>query len=166
MKSLALKLTAVGLLFATGSCFAAGAISVTREVTVDNSTATVWKLVGNFNALDVWHPAVTSSSVNGNGTKVGTRRLLTLGDGATILEALTSYSAAKTSYSYSILKSPLPVANYKSTLTLTPVDEGHTLMKWSSTFDANGASDEQATAVIAGIYDAGLAKVVANFKKQ
>lgn len=166
MKTLALKLTVASLLFATGTCFAAGALSVTREVTVDNASSTVWKLVGNFNSLDVWHPAVVTSALNGNGTKVGTRRLLTLGDGATILESLLSYSAAKTSYSYSILKSPLPVANYKSTITLTPVDEGHTLMKWTSTFDANGASDEQATAVIGGIYDAGLAKVVANFKKQ
>lgn len=166
MKTLPLKLTVASLLLATGSCFAAGALSVEREVTVDNSSATVWKLVGNFNSLDVWHPAVVKSELNGNGTKVGARRLLTLGDGATILEKLLSYSAAKSSYSYSILKSPLPVANYKSTITLTPVDEGHTLMKWSSTFDANGVSDEQAATIIGGIYDAGMAKVVANFKKQ
>lgn len=166
MKTLTLKLVAASLMIATGSCFAAGALSVTREVTVDNSAATVWKLVGNFNALDVWHPAVVNSALNGTGTKVGSRRLLTLGDGATILEALTSYSAAKTSYSYSILKSPLPVSNYVSTLTLKPVDEGHTLMKWTSTFDANGVPDDKATEIIGGIYDAGMAKVVANFKKQ
>ena len=98
--------------------------------------------------------------------RIGTRRLLTLGDGATILESLLAYSAAKNTYSYSIIKSPLPVANYKATITLTPVDEGHTLMKWTSTFDANGVSDEQAASIIGGIYDAGMAKVVANFKKQ
>ena len=166
MKTLALKVTVAGLLLATGSCFAAGALSVTREVTVDNSSATVWKLVGNFNSLDVWHPAVIKSELNGAATKVGTRRLLTLGDGATILESLLAYSAAKNTYSYSIIKSPLPVANYKATITLTPVDEGHTLMKWTSTFDANGVSDEQAASIIGGIYDAGMAKVVANFKKQ
>ncbi|MDO9313840.1 MAG: SRPBCC family protein [Burkholderiaceae bacterium] len=166
MKTLALKVTVASLLLATGSCFAAGALSVSREVTVDNSSATVWKLIGNFNALDVWHPAVIKSELNGKGTKVGTRRLLTLGDGATILESLLTYNPAKATYSYSILKSPFPVANYKSTITLTPVDEGHTLMKWTSTFDANGVSDEQATTLIGGIYDAGMAKVVANFKKQ
>jgi len=165
MKTLPLKLAVAGLLVAAGSCFAAGALSVSREVTVDNSPATVWKLVGNFDALDVWHPAVVKSELNGNGTKVGTRRLLTLGDGATILESLQSYSAAKLTYSYAIVKSPFPVANYKSTITLTPADEGHTLMKWTSTFDANGVSDEQATTIIGGIYDAGMAKVVANFKK-
>ena len=83
MNTLALKLTVASLLLATGSCFAAGALSVEREVTVDNSSATVWKLVGNFNSLDVWHPAIVKSELNGNGTKVGTRRLLTLSDGAT-----------------------------------------------------------------------------------
>ena len=46
------------------------------------------------------------------------------------------------------------------------MDETHTLMQWSSTFDANGVSDEQASTIIGGIYDAGMAKVVANFKKQ
>ncbi|HOX67275.1 MAG: SRPBCC family protein [Rhizobacter sp.] len=166
MKTLALKVTVASLLLATGSCFAAGALSVSREVTVDNSQATVWKLVGNFNALDVWHPAVIKSELKGSATKVGARRLLTLGDGATILESLLTYNAAKTTYSYSIVKSPLPIANYKATITLTPVDETHTLMQWSSTFDANGVSDEQASTIIGGIYDAGMAKVVANFKKQ
>ncbi len=166
MKTLALKLTVASVLLATGSCYAAaGALSVTREVTVDNSPATVWKLVGNFDSLDVWHPAVRFSALSGKGNKVGTRRLLTLADGATILETLLSYSATKTSYSYSIVKSPLPVKNYRATITLTPAADGYTTMKWTSTFDANGASDEQATEVIGGIYDGGLAKVVANFKK-
>lgn len=166
MKTLALKLTVASFLLATGSCSAAGALSVEREVTIDNSPATVWKLVGNFNALDVWHPAVVKSELNGNGTRVGAQRRLTLDDGATRLEKLLSYSTAKRSYSYSILESALPVANYKATLTLTPAEEGRTLMKWSSTFDANGVSDEEATAIIGGLHDAGLAKVRANFKPQ
>ena len=167
MKTLFLKLAAASCLLATGSCFAAGALSVEREVTVDNSPETVWKLIGNFNALDVWHPAIVKSELKGNGTKVGAQRLLTLDNGATILEKLLSYSAAKKSYSYSIVKSPLPVANYTGTVTLTPTAEGHTLLKWSSTFEAaSGVSDEQATTVIGGVYDAGLAKVVANFKQQ
>lgn len=166
MKTRTLPLSVAGFLLATGTCFAAGALSVEREVTVDNSPATVWKLVGNFNALDVWHPAVVKSELNGNGTQVGAQRLLTLDDGATRLEKLLSYSATKRSYSYSILESALPVANYKATITLTPAEEGRTLMKWRSTFDANGVSDEQATTIIGGLHDAGMAKVRANFKQQ
>ncbi|QAZ38755.1 SRPBCC family protein [Methylibium sp. Pch-M] len=165
MKTRTLPLGLAGILLATGSCFAAGALSVEREVTIDNSPATVWKLVGNFNALDVWHPAVLESELQGKAGQVGARRRLTLDDGATRLEKLLSYSATQRSYSYAIVESALPVANYKATITLTPADEGRTLMTWRSTFDAKGVSDEQATTIIGGLQDAGMAKLRANFKQ-
>ena len=166
MNTMALKFTVAAALLAAGSSQAAGALSVTREVTVDSSPSTVWKLVGNFNALDVWHPAVTNSAMKGTGTQPGSTRVLTLGNGATILEKLVSYSAAKTSYSYAIVKSPLPVKNYVATITLVPLDDGKTQIKWTSTFDAAGVPDDQAREVIGGVYDGGLAKVVANFVRQ
>lgn len=165
MKTTVLSFAAGAILLGASSAFAAGALSVTREVTVDSSPATVWKFVGGFNALDVWHPAVVNSSVKGSSTSVGATRVLTLGDGAKITEKLLSYSEAKTSYSYSILSGPLPVKNYVATISLSPTADGKTLMKWTSTFDAAGAPDAKATEVIGGVYDGGLAKVVANFKK-
>jgi len=165
MKTRTFLLSVAGLLLAIGSCFAAGALSVDREVTIDTSPATVWKLVGNFNAIDIWHPAVLKSELQGQAGRAGARRLLTLEDGATRIEKLLSYSAAQRSYSYSILESGLPVANYKATLTLAPAEEGRTLMIWRATFDANGVSDEQATAIIGSLHDAGMAKVRANFRQ-
>jgi mxaD protein len=172
MKSMALKFTFVAvasaaLLAAPGS-YAAGGLAVSREVTVDNSPATVWKLVGNFDALDVWHPAVKSSVLKGSGTKVGSTRMLTLAGGGDIIENLTAYSAGKTGYSYSygIVKGPLPVKNYLATISLAPTADGKTLIVWKSTFDAEGVPDDKAAEVIGGIYDSGLAKVVANFAKQ
>jgi mxaD protein len=165
MKNTTLFLATGAVLLSASSAFAAGALSVSREVTVDSSPATVWKLVGGFNALDVWHPAVANSTVKGNATSAGAIRTLTLGDGAKITEKLLTYSAAKTSYSYAILSGPLPVKNYVSTISLSPTSDGKTSIKWSSTFDAAGAPDAKATEVIGGVYDGGLAKVVANFKK-
>lgn len=154
---------AAGLALAAAAAAShAGPLTVEREMTIDKAPATVWKLVGDFNALDVWHPAVASSTATG--AKPGATRLLTLGNGATISEKLLARDPAKYSYSYAILKSPLPVKNYKSTLRLSPTADGKTLMKWSSTFEANGADDAKAQEVIQGIYDAGLAKVAANFK--
>lgn len=140
----------------------AGTLSVTREATIDRDPAVVWKMVGGFNNLDVWHPAVASSTATG--TQPGATRLLTLGDGATISEKLLSMDVKNHSYSYSILKSPLPVKNYKSTVQLSATPDGKTLMKWSSTFEAAGAEDAKAKEVIQGIYDAGLGKVAAYFK--
>ena len=61
-------------LLATGSGFAAGALSVTREATLDAAPATVWKLIGNFQGLDVWHPALAGSTGKGSGTAGQTGR--------------------------------------------------------------------------------------------
>lgn len=164
----ALKLIVASALLVVGSSQAADSLSVTREVTIDSTPATVWKLVGNFNALDVWNPAVSNSQINGPGTKVGTRRTLTLAGGkAPVIEQLTAYDAAKTSYSYTIVSGPLPVANYKSTISLNATADGKTLMKWTSTFEpAGGADSAAATQAVEGVYDGGLAKVVSNFTKQ
>lgn len=164
-----LKFTLASALLVVGSSHAAGSLSVTREVTLDSTPATVWKLVGNFNALDVWHPAVSKSELNGAGTKVGTRRLLTLADNSTqtIIEQLTAYDAKKTSYSFTIVRGPLPVVNYSSTISLNATPDGKTLLKWTSTFDAiEGADTAYATRAVEAIYDSGLAKLVNNFVRQ
>lgn len=165
MNSIRNVIAGTSLLMIATCSFAAGALTVEREATVDGSPDTVWKLVGNFNALDVWHPAIVSSTMKGAGTKAGALRFLTLGDGAKIEEKLTAYSGVKHSYSYSIVTGPLPVKNYLSTLTLSPAGEGKTLVKWSSTFDANGVSDDEAKKVIGGIYDGGLSRVGSTLKK-
>ena len=156
------RASAALLLASAAAAGHAGELSVQREMAIDRAPATVWKMVGDFNALDVWHPAVTRSTATG--TAPGATRLLTLGNGATISEKLLARDPARHSYSYAILKSPLPVKNYKSTLQLSPTPDGKTLMRWSSTFEAAGADDAKAQEVIQGIYDAGLAKVAANFK--
>lgn len=164
----ALKLTVASALLVVSSSHAAGTLAVTREVTIDSTPATVWKLVGNFNALDVWHPAFSKSELNGAGTKVGTRRLLTLVDSKkSTIEQLTAYDAAKTSYSYTIVRGPLPVVNYTATITLNATPEGKTLLKWTSTFDApEGSEASYSTHSVEALYDSGLAKLVNNFAKQ
>jgi mxaD protein len=165
MNSIRKLIAGTGLLMIATCSLAAGALTVEREATVDGSPDTVWKLVGNFNALDVWHPAVASSTMKGAGTKAGATRTLTLGNGAKIEEKLTAYSSVKHTYSYAITASPLPVKNYVSTLALSKAGEGKTLVKWSSTFDANGVSDDEAKKVIGGIYDGGLSRVGITLKK-
>ncbi|MEY8878285.1 MAG: SRPBCC family protein [Leptothrix sp. (in: b-proteobacteria)] len=160
----AIAAIAIAALAAVAPAHAAGALSVTREATVDSTPDTVWKLVGAFNGLDVWHPAVKGSTVKGSVTKPGAVRTLDLGGGATIVEKLTAFNPAARSYSYAILSSPLPVKHYASTLTVSAAEGGKARITWTSTFDASDAPDAKATEVVQGIYDAGLARVVADFK--
>ena len=154
---------AAGLALAASSF--AGSLTVARETTVDRAPATVWKLIGEFNSLDVWLPPVVTSSFTGEPTKPGAIRVLGLGGDASVTEKLISYDPVKHSYSYAFVKSPLPVKNYVATIELSPTPDGKTIVKWRGTFDAAGAPDDKAKEAIQGIYDAGLTKLAAIFTK-
>jgi mxaD protein len=156
---------AAASLMVAASSFAAGSLSVSREAIVERPPATVWKLVGSFNALDVWLPPVRGSSFTGNATQPGAIRMLDLGNNASVTEKLLSYSGSDHRYSYAFLASPLPVKNYVATIELSAAGSGKTRIKWSSTFDADGAPDEKAKEAILGIYDAGLGKLAAIFRE-
>jgi mxaD protein len=156
---------AIASLMVMAGSHAAGNLTVSREVVVDRAPATVWKLLGEFDALDVWLPPVISSVTTGEPTKPGAIRVLDLGGNASVTEKLLSFNGAKHSYSYAFIKSPLPVQNYEATIEVLAAPEGKTLIKWHSSFDAAGAPDDKAKAAVQGIYDAGLAKIAAIFKK-
>jgi hypothetical protein len=76
---------------------------------------------------------------------------------ATIKEKLVGETDS--GYTYEIVESPLPVANYTSTFSVAADGEG-TMVDWRGTFDAKDASDADAEGVIAGIYQAGLDEIV------
>lgn len=143
----------------------AGNLSVTKEVSLNAAPDTVWKMIGEFNALDVWHPVVIDSQLKGEGMKPGDVRVLSLGNGAKITEKLVVHSDAKKTYTYAITESPLPVMDYVSTITVTESDGGMSNVEWKSTFNANNAPDETAIETIAGIYDAGLNNLAKHFNQ-
>ncbi len=114
----------------------------------------VWTVIGGFNALPDWHPAVEKSELEeGDGTKL---RTLSLAGGGTIVERLEAKDERERTYSYSILSGPLPVANYQATIRVRENDSGGCTVEWSSEFDAAGAPETDATAAIRGIYEAGF----------
>lgn len=159
--------TAVSVVLLTGAMASfAGNLTVSKEVTVNASPETTWKMIGDFNHLDVWHPVVVASQLKqGDSQSTGAVRLLTLGNGATITEKLVSNNNASRTYTYAITESPLPVADYVSTITVSEAEGGKATVIWSSSFDANGASDEEAENTISGIYDAGLNNLNKHFNQ-
>ena len=165
MKSILRHTAGAASLMVAASSFAAGSLSVSREMVVERPAATVWKLVGSFNSLDVWLPPVRGSLFTGNATQPGAIRMLDLGNNASVTEKLLSYSGSEHRYSYAFLSSPLPVKNYVAAIELSAAGEGKTRVKWSSTFDADGAPDDKAKEAILGIYDAGLTKLAAIFRE-
>ena len=67
-----------------------------------------------------------------------------------------AYDADSMSYQYRITESPLPVADYVSSIRVMAIDDSQSKVIWESTFMAAGATDEEAAGAIKGIYVAGL----------
>lgn len=137
---------------------AAETITVSKEAVVAMTPADLWTKVGDFNGMNTWHPAIASSEiVKGNNNEIGAHRKLTLGDGAVILEELAARDDAGMSLTYIILEGPLPVTDYRSTLTVVAEGESGSKLTWSSTFKAAaGVEPAKAEEVIGGVYQAGL----------
>lgn len=144
----------------------AGDLSVSRSIVVNASPETTWKMIGDFNHLDVWHPVVVASDLTqGSQNQIGAIRLLTLADKSTITEKLVNYDTSDKTYSYRITQSQLPVQDYVGTITVSAANEGKAKITWSSTFDAKpGVADSDAVNGTAGIYEAGLTNINNHFK--
>ncbi len=128
-----------------------------KEETLLNAPAkAVWALVGGFQVLDRWHPAVVSSTLLGTGKEIGDIRVLTLNDNANIVERLEFYDDDAMTFRYQILESPLPVKNYRSSVTVKSAEDGKTIVIWQSSFKAEGASNDEAKKTISSIYLAGF----------
>jgi hypothetical protein len=123
----------------------------------------VWNRIRDFNGLANWHPAVAKSEIEGGNPsdQIGCVRKFSLQDGGVIRERLIEMSDLGHHYSYAILESPLPVANYRSTLRLRRISDGdRTYAEWSASFDADPAEkkaeaeDLISNAVFQGGFDA------------
>jgi Polyketide cyclase / dehydrase and lipid transport len=109
----------------------------------------LWKKVGDFCGIGSWHPAAEKCVLSADGKQ----RTISLKGGGTIVEELEGWDNDNRSYRYKLL-SGLPVANYHATVIVTD-DAGHSLLKWMSTYDANGVTDADAKKAIDGLYDTG-----------
>ena len=125
---------------------------VNMKTELDVAADEIWKLIGGFNALPDWHPAVENSELQ----EEGNQRTLSLVGGGSIVEKLEKLDDNERVYSYTIIDSPLPVANYKSTIKVVDQGEGKATVEWSSEFNAEGASEQEAIDVIQDIYQAGF----------
>jgi len=153
--------TAAALVAIAAFGSSAMALDVKKSLDVAAAPDVVWKAIGDFCGIGSWHPAVEKCELQQKDGK--TFRLLSLKGGGTILEEQSAWDDGAHSYGYTIVESPLPVANYASTLSVAANGGGSTIT-WVGKFDAKDAPDEKAMEVIGGIYDAGLAGIAEKAK--
>ena len=131
--------------------------SVTRSVVLNAPLSEVWGLIGDFHAADEWHPAIAESIRETVGDEEF--RHLRIKGGGNILEHLVRHTTH--SYTYAIVRSPLPVEHYESKLEANTHGAG-TQITWSSSFTPTAEGAEE---VVAGIYEAGLNALAERFNK-
>lgn len=119
----------------------------------------VWKLVGDFGGLiEAMGLPVT---VEGEG--IGQIRKIAMGPDP-VVERLEERDEQAKRVTYTILSGPLPVANYSSTMQLSPAGDGRTRIEWSGNFDpAPGSTEEEAKGVMAGVYQGGIKAMQGRF---
>ena len=146
---------------------------VVETVTIAAPPAQVWALMGNFDALAKWHPAVASSPAD-KGNEVGSVRQIALKGGGSLTESLESYDAAAMKYSYRAKDGgALPVTNYTSTITVRAEGSG-SLVEWRGAFYRGfpnndpppDQNDEAALKAVTGVYQSGLANLKALAEKR
>ena len=144
---------------------AAPDLRVSKSAIVHASPARVWARVGNFGALDSWHPGVAKDAVvAGAGNTIGSERRLTLTSGATITEKLVNFDARHHRFRVIMLSGTLPVSSYTSVISIKGAGKNRSKVTWSGKFKrkdpglkpAADASDAAAVAATSAFYQVGL----------
>ncbi|MHC8320803.1 SRPBCC family protein [Pseudomonas sp. GB2N2] len=132
--------------------------TASASIDIPASAEQVWQLIGGFQSLPDWLPFIISSEASEGGR---VRKLQTV-DGAVVVERLEVFDNAGKTYSYSILQSPFPATEYVANVRVEAQGEG-TRVTWSGRFEPVGVTDEEVTALFAGIYQGGLESLRANY---
>jgi len=120
----------------------------------------VWALLGDFGGGPAkWGgPMIESVRVEGSG--VGAVRTIGLPGGGTIQERCEGYDAAGRALTYAIIgASPIPIRDYLSTCRVVATGPKESRVDWEGRFEPAGVPDEDAQALVRGIYTGGIAAV-------
>lgn len=122
-------------------------VSVSEKIPA--SAQQVWDMIGNFNSLADWHPAIQRSELEEGGTV----RRLTMPDGTTLVETLVSEDGKERTYEYALPDGQLPVSGYTARVHVTEDDDGNCTANWESEFEPQSPDAEQ---LVNSIYQAGF----------
>jgi len=132
----------------------AGMASIVMETGFPVPAATLWTLVGWAGMLGDWYPGLSRMDVQG-ADKGAIRRLVML-DGTSMVERLEHLSRIETAYTYSILSSPLPVADYLAQIRIKDRGGDTSTLIWSGNFEPDGVPEDRAIAAVRAVYQAGF----------
>ena len=124
---------------------------LSRMVQLPASVAEVWAVIGDFHGVADWHPLIAScepAEIDGE-----TYRHLVLDDGGKVFERLLE--TGPNFYTYEIIDGPLPVSDYRATISVVEEDEGCHVY-WSAYFVPTAPDQHKSDEMVAKVYEVGL----------
>jgi len=136
--------------------------NVTETIHIAASADQVWDMIGDFHGLASWHPLIANSEAVEEGGVV--YRKLTLGDGGVVVESMDDQNDERRSSTYTMTDvGPMPLAEYRATITVKEAEANTSIIEWSGTFEPKGAPAEEVAQAVSGIYTSGFGAVVERF---
>ena len=127
---------------------------VRQTRTLSANAQDVWDLVGDFGAIADWHPWVPNCTLSADGRT----RTIDLGDTKAV-EVLLSDLSTTLSHCYTVEQSPMPIENYRATLSVSEQSKG-CLLTWEARFEP---LDDTAAGQIEGFFKKGCDALQARF---
>lgn len=137
---------------------------ISRSVALAASAEEIWALVGPFDAMTRWHPAVLDSKLGVDEGRM-VRHLVFVG-GIKVTELLIQHDDDAMVQRYAISDGGrLPVADFTATLRVVAATPETCEVRWSCLFEPAGAPEDVVREAIEGIFDAGMNSLADRFGK-
>ena len=128
------------------------------------SADALWAVVRDFGEVG-WLPGEPDFESEGEG--VGMIRTIRTPPLPTVREQLDAIDEEGRAIHYRLIEgNPMPVRDYEATMKVVDLGDGNSRLEWSSTWEPEGASEEQARTVVEAMYAGVLGVMKTNLEKR
>lgn len=127
-------------------------MKLTASTEIGRPADEVWDVIGQFDGITRWAPGIVECRLEGY--DVGAVRHIKFKNGMEVSERLETFDPENRTFSYSIVKGPLPVENYLSTVAVEDKGDRCTL-HWETQGDPKGVPEEQLEPILSGVCHGG-----------
>ncbi len=133
------------------------------EADFEMSADALWSVIRDFGEVG-WLPGDPDVEVEGLGE--GMIRTIDLPPQPTVREQLDAIDEAGRAIHYRVIEgNPMPVRDYKATMKVADRGGGRSRLSWSSTWQPEGVSEEQARRAVGRLYTAVLGAMRTKLEK-
>jgi len=130
----------------------------------DLSADTLWATIRDFGEVS-WLPGNPTCSCEGEGP--GMIRTIDVPPIPTVREQLDAIDEAEHTIHYRVIQGlPMPVSHYRASMQVIDAGAGHSRLRWSSRFEPDGVSEEEAQSSVAGMYRSVLRAMKKNLEER